>query len=111
MNNTASLKREIELTSKLYYKSKNQFKSSIILSRLNEVRKRGKIFLKNNTIKNKELLQCSCINLYISASSNYTLGHFIKFSIVLFGISSRIYTSVQCFSETIDEIDDIFEDL
>ncbi|KAF5140087.1 hypothetical protein AAJ76_600040938 [Vairimorpha ceranae] len=111
MNATQVIKNELALLSKLYYKSKNQFKSSELLNRINEVRKLGNKFQIANSEYIKLRLQNACINLYIAASSYFKMGHFVKFSLLLFGISSRIYSFLEFNFVYKDEIDDIFGDL
>ncbi|KAK6089796.1 hypothetical protein P3W45_001298 [Vairimorpha bombi] len=111
MDNIQLLKKEYEIISKLYYKSKNQFRSSILLNRLNELRKQTRLFISDMSQQNKEKLQECSVNLYLSSSSYFTMGHFTKLSMILFGISGRIFGYLECYCIFKDEIEDIFDGL
>lgn len=101
--------KEYNLLNKIFYKSKNQFKSSILLSRLNELRKKTQIFIKNKN--NKIILKNCCINLYIAASNYFIMGHFNRFCLIIFGICGRIYNLIDEIEIYEDEIESIFKDL
>lgn len=89
--NTAALKNELEILEKIYSNFKNHLKSSILLGRINEVRKvTSRLLTSQNTNLKNKLKEC-CLNLYVSTSNIYVMGHYKPLCSLLFAISARIY--------------------
>ncbi|KAF9764279.1 hypothetical protein NGRA_0692 [Nosema granulosis] len=89
-----TLQNEFEILQKIYRNYKNHLKSSILLNRMNEVRKLTLKFISNNSPVLKSKLKEKCLDLYIAVSNIYTMGHYKVLCLVLFGLTSRIYKAV-----------------
>lgn len=97
------LDKEIKIAKALIYRLKNQHKSTLMYKRLK--------FLVRMVKKNDKRVPICCENLYLASTANLALGHFVSLSVVILGVSSRIwylFHEKNDISEEEDEIDDIF---
>jgi hypothetical protein len=91
MDSIELLKIELNLLSDIYRNYRNHFKSSILIDRINEVRKLTRRFLISNSKLLQSKLMEKCLDLYVSVSNISVMGHYKTLCIVLFSISARIY--------------------
>lgn len=85
---------ELEILEKIYLNFRNHLKSSILINRMNEVRKLTSRYLNSQCESSKRKLKECCLNLYVAVSNIYVMGHYKPLCSLLFAISSRIYKLV-----------------
>lgn len=102
-------KHEIEILSKLIYKSKNQHKSSLIYRKMTDIRRLiRKCCIPNLRDRDRNnILECAK-NLYVYSSSELSMGFFIPLNLCILGVSARLFYLVSKI-DTINPIDEIFQ--
>lgn len=99
----SKIEYEYWLLKKIIYKTKNQHGNTLLYRRLNQLKRFvGRYIKHNHILKIKEL----CENVFILATSNIEMKHFIGLSLVAMGICARIYFLIEKIESEI--IDDIF---
>lgn len=90
-------------------RNRKEHKSSMILKKLQHLKKVTSRFCNTSIAKDREIVLVTCMELYVLATSNFALKHYIVYSYIILGLSARIFYLVGRINcEVKNEIDDIF---